>query len=110
MARTWQKVRPLAKLTVLDNVSGRGAGPDRLAARGPRRLPWSSSDIVRAGAQAAACWPAALPIGERKKLEVARVLATGPELLLLDEVMGGLNTRRERGDHPAHPRSSRSAA
>jgi len=33
----------------------------------------------------------ALPIGERKKLEVARVLATRPKLLLLDEVMGGLN-------------------
>ena len=32
-----------------------------------------------------------LPIGERKKLEVARVLATKPALLLLDEVMGGLN-------------------
>jgi branched-chain amino acid transport system ATP-binding protein len=32
-----------------------------------------------------------LPIGERKKLEVARVLATQPRLLLLDEVMGGLN-------------------
>jgi branched-chain amino acid transport system ATP-binding protein len=33
----------------------------------------------------------ALPIGERKKLEVARVLATKPKMLLLDEVMGGLN-------------------
>ena len=33
----------------------------------------------------------ALPIGERKKLEVARVLATKPKLLLLDEGMGGLN-------------------
>jgi branched-chain amino acid transport system ATP-binding protein len=33
----------------------------------------------------------ALPIGERKRLEVARVLATKPKLLLLDEVMGGLN-------------------
>ena len=32
-----------------------------------------------------------LPIGERKKLEVARALATKPEMLLLDEVMGGLN-------------------
>ena len=32
-----------------------------------------------------------LPIGERKKLEVARVMATQPSLLLLDEVMGGLN-------------------
>jgi branched-chain amino acid transport system ATP-binding protein len=35
--------------------------------------------------------PGGLPIGERKKLEMARVLATMPELLLLDEVMGGLN-------------------
>jgi branched-chain amino acid transport system ATP-binding protein len=34
-----------------------------------------------------------LPIGERKKLEVARVLATRPRLILLDEVMGGLNAR-----------------
>jgi branched-chain amino acid transport system ATP-binding protein len=32
-----------------------------------------------------------LPIGERKKLEVARVMATQPKLVLLDEVMGGLN-------------------
>jgi branched-chain amino acid transport system ATP-binding protein len=33
-----------------------------------------------------------LPIGERKKLEIARALATKPEMVLLDEVMGGLNT------------------
>jgi len=42
---------------------------------------------ARAGALAGG-----LPIGQRKKLEVARVLATRPELVLLDEVMGGLNT------------------
>ena len=34
-----------------------------------------------------------LPIGERKKLELARVLATKPRMILLDEVMGGLNAR-----------------
>ena len=34
-----------------------------------------------------------LPIGERKKLEIARALATKPEMLLLDEVMGGLERR-----------------
>ena len=33
-----------------------------------------------------------LPIGERKKLEVARALATGPRMVLFDEVMGGLNS------------------
>ena len=33
----------------------------------------------------------ALPVGQRKRLEVARALATQPSLVLLDEVMGGLN-------------------
>jgi branched-chain amino acid transport system ATP-binding protein len=38
-----------------------------------------------------------LPIGQRKKLEMARVLATKPEMVLLDEVMGGLSPA-ERSD------------
>jgi branched-chain amino acid transport system ATP-binding protein len=41
--------------------------------------------------QKAAFLAGGLPIGERKRLEVARVMATRPEILLLDEVMGGLN-------------------
>jgi branched-chain amino acid transport system ATP-binding protein len=90
MARTWQKVRPLAKLTVLENVMvgalartnslkvARQAAMEQLRLVGMERR----ADFLAGG----------LPIGERKKLEVARVLATQPELLLLDEVMGGLNT------------------
>jgi branched-chain amino acid transport system ATP-binding protein len=89
MARTWQKVRPLAKMTVLDNVMvgalartnslavARAAAQEQL-----RVVRLEHKDRFLAGG---------LPIGERKKLEVARVLATRPELLLLDEVMGGLN-------------------
>ena len=89
MARTWQKVRPLAKMTVLDNVMvgalcrtrslevARQKARDQLAV-----VKMEEKEGFLAGG---------LPIGERKKLEVARVLATGPELLLLDEVMGGLN-------------------
>ncbi|NMC75139.1 MAG: ABC transporter ATP-binding protein [Geobacteraceae bacterium] len=89
MARTWQKVRPLVKMTVLDNVmvgalcrtnslaKARNIAMEQLAVVGMDR----KAHFIAGG----------LPIGERKKLEMARVLATKPELLLLDEVMGGLN-------------------
>jgi branched-chain amino acid transport system ATP-binding protein len=91
MARTWQKVRPLAKLTVLDNAvvgallrcnsvkEARERAHEQLKVVGIDRL---SSNLA-----------GGLSIGERKKLELARVLATQPRLLLLDEVMGGLNAR-----------------
>ena len=118
MVRTWQKVRPLAKLSVLDNVMV-GALARTNSLRRARETAEAQLEVVRlvhkAGALARtpsvhrareiareqlrvvhmehkAEFPAGgLPIGERKKLEVARVLATRPELLLLDEVMGGLN-------------------
>jgi branched-chain amino acid transport system ATP-binding protein len=89
MARTWQKVRPLAKMTVVDNVMV-GALCRTNSIKKAREMAMEQIKVVhlegridfRAGS---------LPIGERKKLEVARVLATKPKLLLLDEVMGGLN-------------------
>ncbi|BDG07213.1 ABC transporter ATP-binding protein [Anaeromyxobacter paludicola] len=89
MARTWQKVRPLAKLSVLDNVMvGALARTNRLAVARERAM--EQLEVVKL-AHKARFKAGGLPIGERKKLEVARVLATGPELVLLDEVMGGLN-------------------
>jgi branched-chain amino acid transport system ATP-binding protein len=89
MARTWQKVRPLAKMTVLDNVMV-GALLRTHSLRVARQVALEQLRIVRLDAKAAFL-AGGLPIGERKKLEVARVMATKPELLLLDEVMGGLN-------------------
>jgi branched-chain amino acid transport system ATP-binding protein len=89
MARTWQKVRPLAKMTVLDNVMV-GALLRTHSLRVAREVALEQLRIVKLDAKAGFL-AGGLPIGERKKLEVARVLATKPELLLLDEVMGGLN-------------------
>jgi branched-chain amino acid transport system ATP-binding protein len=89
MARTWQKVRPLAKMTVLDNVMV-GALARTSSLRVAREVAAEQLRVVRLEHKAAFL-AGGLPIGERKKLEVARVLATRPKLLLLDEVMGGLN-------------------
>ncbi|KAF0216551.1 MAG: branched-chain amino acid transport system ATP-binding [Geobacteraceae bacterium] len=89
MARTWQKVRPLAKMTVLDNVMV-GALCRTNSLKVAREMAMEQIRVVRLDLRIN--FPAGgLPIGERKKLEVARVLATQPQLLLLDEVMGGLN-------------------
>jgi branched-chain amino acid transport system ATP-binding protein len=89
MARTWQKVRPLTNLSVLDNVMV-GALCRTDSVREARRVAAEQLRLVRLDHKATLT-AGALPIGERKKLEVARVLATKPKLLLLDEVMGGLN-------------------
>lgn len=89
MVRTWQKVRPLAKLSVVDNVMV-GALARTASLRKAREMAMEQLEVVRMGHRAGFL-AGGLPIGERKKLEVARALATGPKLLLLDEVMGGLN-------------------
>jgi branched-chain amino acid transport system ATP-binding protein len=89
MVRTWQKVRPLAKLSVIDNVMV-GALVRTSSLRVAREAAMEQLGIVRLQHKASMV-AGGLPIGERKKLEVARALATKPELLLLDEVMGGLN-------------------
>jgi branched-chain amino acid transport system ATP-binding protein len=89
MVRTWQKVRPLAKLSVIDNVMV-GALARTSSLKHARELAMEQLKVVRLEHRVDFL-AGGLPIGERKKLEVARALATQPKLLLLDEVMGGLN-------------------
>jgi branched-chain amino acid transport system ATP-binding protein len=90
MVRTWQKVRPLAKMTVVDNVMV-GALVRTSSLKVAREVAHEQLKIVRMDHRADFL-AGGLPIGERKKLEIARALATKPEMVLLDEVMGGLNT------------------
>jgi branched-chain amino acid transport system ATP-binding protein len=89
MVRTWQKVRPLAKLSVVDNVMV-GALSRTNSLKVAREVAMEQLRVVKLEHKPEFI-AGGLPIGERKKLEVARALATKPELLLLDEVMGGLN-------------------
>jgi len=88
--RTFQVVRPLKEMTVFDNVLV-GAF---LKCRDNRTAFDRAAECIRLcdleplkDKQAGD-----LPIGGKKRLEMARALATGPKLLMLDEVMAGLTS------------------
>jgi len=95
LARTFQIMRPFPRLTVVRNVMiatlGRHPRPAEAEAR-------ARAVLTELGLAAKADLPAGgLTLAERKRLELARALGTEPALLLLDEVMSGLNdTETER--------------
>ncbi len=91
IARTFQLVKPFPKLSARENVTLAAFAHE--ASR--RRAESAASQILeRVGLLDKLDSPAAdLTLGEQKRLEMARALATRPQLLLLDEPMGGLNPR-----------------
>jgi branched-chain amino acid transport system ATP-binding protein len=89
LARTFQIVRPFPRMTVLENVR---VGALARYPRASEALTQAREVVARVGLGTCERVAAgALTLADRKRLELARALATGPSLLLLDEVMAGLN-------------------
>ncbi|MFV0245056.1 MAG: ABC transporter ATP-binding protein [Qingshengfaniella sp.] len=91
LARTFQIVQPFPKMTVLENVAASalfGGVPESIAQAHDHAL----AELEFVGLAHIADTPAAsLTLPNRKRLELAKSLAMGPKVLLLDEVNAGLN-------------------
>ncbi|MCL4746586.1 MAG: ABC transporter ATP-binding protein [Burkholderiaceae bacterium] len=104
LARTFQVVRPFGEMTVLENVLVGAFLRSRHAHAARTRAASVLKDVQMTGRDAQIA--RTLTLAGRKRLEVAKALATAPRLLLLDEVMAGL-TRVETAEIMAMVRDVR---
>lgn len=89
LARTFQIVKPFNNISALDNVMA-GAYQQYPHHNDARKRAMESMEFLNI-LQYKDDFPRNLPLAVKKKLEIARVLSMEPDMILLDEVMGGLN-------------------
>jgi branched-chain amino acid transport system ATP-binding protein len=90
IARTFQITKPFQNMTIVENVTvGAYFGKNKISISQARKKAEETLELL--GMKELQSFEAnTLSIGNRKKLELARALATDPQILLLDEVIGGL--------------------
>lgn len=93
LARTYQVPRPFSKLSVRENIRV-GMMPDSILGMLNHGMDASGEEFIAQSigftARQLEQFPSELAMGDLRKLELARTLATDPKLLLLDEVFAGL--------------------
>ena len=89
IGRTFQVVKPLGRLSVLDNVIA--AAFSKVTSKKEARELAEETLVFCELDHRRDALAKSLPIGERKRLEITRAMATQPQLLLLDETAAGLN-------------------
>ncbi|HSB05258.1 MAG TPA: ABC transporter ATP-binding protein [Thermodesulfobacteriota bacterium] len=94
IARTFQLVKPFGKMTVLQNATV-GALCRTHHTRIAKEVAFEKLQFVSLFEKRHVL-ASALTISQRKRLEIARALCTHPQVILLDEVMGGLNPTEVR--------------